>query len=755
MGDLDEAFARLDGSGAEPELVALCKRCLSRVKSERPADAVEVATAVAAFRADADERARHAEAERSRAEGQAAEQRKRRKVQAALGMTFTALVVLVGAFAWWRDHVLSEQRRVEAERSGERAAVEARARQAVDSAAATAASLREDFRFADARAILDQAGRLIPDEGLDDLRRHLASVQDDLALVEELDRIRMSRMQRDIHKATRELPQAYRSAFTPRFGDPSAADFHGLARIAASPVKQHIIVALDDWALWDNTPIARPRLLAITRQLDPGEWSERIRNPALYLNEPALAELSVHPDIDRIPNHLLIVLYQMLHEPLPGTEKALVAAATRHRDDFWLQLEAGYYFSQKKPNPALAAGFFRAALALRPDRGFPMGNLAWASNHLGDRTSPLVLWEEMVRLEPDVAAVHGGRAGVLLAAGETDQALASLRRALQLDPKNLRNRAQCVELLKALRPNSELLDYFREAAGQLPDDAPYQIELGAWLLGHEQTDLAVECYGRALKADPRNKLAHHGLGLALRSKRDPDAAIESFRKVLEIDPWFANARYELAAAYQSKGDRHAALTGFLRLLAFEPQSERALGGMADALRLVGDWEGAAEYVRALIHHHPTSAIAHFKLGLVLGHQGDVPVAIASYREAVRLNPGYALARNNLAWLMATHPDELFRNGAEAVELASRAVNLSPATWGYHDTLAAAYAEAGDFEKAVATQRKVVEGVKAAPKPDPALVAEIEARLKLYESGKPYREPQPTPAAPMPRAAGAR
>jgi tetratricopeptide (TPR) repeat protein/tRNA A-37 threonylcarbamoyl transferase component Bud32 len=755
MGDLDEAFARLDGSGAEPELVALCKRCLSRVKSERPADAVEVATAVAALRSAADERARHAEAERSRAEGQAAEQRKRRKVQAALGMSFTALVVLGGAFAWWRDHVLSEQRRVEAERSGERAAVEARARQAVESAIATSASLREDFRFADARAVLDQAGRLIPGQGLDDLRQQLASAQDDLALVEDLDRIRLSRIQRDIRKATGELPQAYRNAFTPRFGDPSAADFHGLDRIAASPVKQHIIVALDDWALWDDSPGVRPRLLAITRQLDPGEWSERLRNPAIRFDEPALSKLSVHPDIDRIPNHLLIVLFQMLHKPVVGTERALVTAATRHRDDFWLQLEAGYYFIHKTPNPTLAAGYFRAALALRPDRGYPMSLLAWASNNLGDSATAVALAEELIRLEPDSPDVHAGLAFALLKQGDANGALKSFRKALQLDPKNHLNRTQYVEILKATRRTDELHDYFREAAGQLPDDARYQTELGTWLLGHGQTDLAIECYRRAVKADPRYKLGHFDLGLALMAKRDPDAAIESFRKALEIDPWYSNARHALATAYLSKGDRHAALTSYLRLLAFEPQSERALGGMVEALRLCGDWEGAAEYAGALVHHHPQRATSHFKLGQVLGHQGDIAGAIASYCEAVRLNPKYALALNNLAWLLATHPDELFRNGAEAVELASRAVQLSPATWGWHDTLAAASAEVGDFEKAVATQRKVVEGVKTAPKPDPATVAAVEARLRLYEAWKPYREPQPTPAAPMPRAAGSR
>jgi tetratricopeptide (TPR) repeat protein len=71
-GKLDDCFARLDASGAEPELVALCKQCLAFEPAERPADAGAVALAVAGLRAAADERARRAELERVRVEGEQA-----------------------------------------------------------------------------------------------------------------------------------------------------------------------------------------------------------------------------------------------------------------------------------------------------------------------------------------------------------------------------------------------------------------------------------------------------------------------------------------------------------------------------------------------------------------------------------------------------------------------------------------------------------------------------------------------------------
>ncbi len=92
---LGEAFTRLDASGAEPELVALCKRCLSAEPADRPADGTAVATAVAALRTAADERARRAEIDRERAEITNAEQRKRQRVLLWAG-GITAVVLLAG-----------------------------------------------------------------------------------------------------------------------------------------------------------------------------------------------------------------------------------------------------------------------------------------------------------------------------------------------------------------------------------------------------------------------------------------------------------------------------------------------------------------------------------------------------------------------------------------------------------------------------------------------------------------------------------
>ena len=114
-----DAFARLDACGADPELVALCKRCLAADPEDRPRDAGEVAEAVAAHLAAAEERARQAELDRVRAEGEWAKaraQRKRRQAQIALAGALGLLILGGGAVAWWQDRQASGRRTADLKR---------------------------------------------------------------------------------------------------------------------------------------------------------------------------------------------------------------------------------------------------------------------------------------------------------------------------------------------------------------------------------------------------------------------------------------------------------------------------------------------------------------------------------------------------------------------------------------------------------------------------------------------------------------
>ena len=147
-------------------------------------------------------------------------------------------------------------------------------------------------------------------------------------------------------------------------------------------------------------------------------------------------------------------------------------------------------------------------------------------------------------------------------------------------------------------------------------------------------------------------------------------------------------------------------------------------------------EAIAQYQKTL-ELMPDCVEAHYNLGLTLGQQGSALDAAAHWREAARLQPGNIVILNSLARLLAIHPDQAVRNGAEALTLAQRAVELSgdrdPAIL---DTLAAAYAETGRFSAAVATARRALS--LASAQGNAPLANALRSHIKLYQAGAPLR-----------------
>jgi Flp pilus assembly protein TadD len=135
---------------------------------------------------------------------------------------------------------------------------------------------------------------------------------------------------------------------------------------------------------------------------------------------------------------------------------------------------------------------------------------------------------------------------------------------------------------------------------------------------------------------------------------------------------------------------------------------------------------------------PQNPDVQYDFGLFLRQHGNISAAIDHFRAALATRPDFPEALNNLAWLLATEADPKLRSGPEAVRLAQRACELtqqrepSPVT-----TLSAAYAEAGQFPKAIATVQKARDLAVAAGQTN--MVKQDEALLILYQSGNPYRE----------------
>ncbi|CAN5744029.1 hypothetical protein BH11VER1_BH11VER1_40720 [soil metagenome] len=152
----------------------------------------------------------------------------------------------------------------------------------------------------------------------------------------------------------------------------------------------------------------------------------------------------------------------------------------------------------------------------------------------------------------------------------------------------------------------------------------------------------------------------------------------------------------------------------------------------------GDYVLAVDRFTDAIRVNPQDWAANFYRGLAYDHLGEYNKAILDYGEAILIDPQKAEPFNEIAWLLATCPKAELRDGKKALEYAGKAMEITggidPATI---DTLAAAFAESGNFEKAIQSQKQYL----AMPKLSEKHMTEARERLALYEAHKPYHAPE--------------
>jgi tetratricopeptide (TPR) repeat protein len=214
-------------------------------------------------------------------------------------------------------------------------------------------------------------------------------------------------------------------------------------------------------------------------------------------------------------------------------------------------------------------------------------------------------------------------------------------------------------------------------------------------------DRALADYSEAIHLDPNNAHAFYNRAGVWEAKREYDKALADYGEAIRLDPTFASAFFNRGTLWGRRRDH-----------------DKALADYDEAIRL------DSKKTLAFIARGNTR---------VLKRQYDK--ALADYDEATRLDPKHAIPFNNRAWIWATCPDAMCRDGKRARESATRACELTRWQDAYSvGTLAAAHAEEGDFAKAVEYQRKANELFT-----DPDERAKGDHRLALYQSGKPCRD----------------
>jgi protein O-mannosyl-transferase len=251
-------------------------------------------------------------------------------------------------------------------------------------------------------------------------------------------------------------------------------------------------------------------------------------------------------------------------------------------------------------------------------------------------------------------------------------------------------------------------------------------------------------WAKVVQVAPHNYRAHNGVGEAYGKKGDHVRERRHYEQAIAIKPDFERAYLNMGVLLARQGDVRGAAQCYRRALELKPNYVVALVNYGNLLCRQQKWNEAEIYYRQALQIQPRNANALLNLATALRHAGKLREAGTAYRETLETHPHMIDAKIGLAWILATAPDSGVRDGQQAMRLAEEAHRQTGGLdYRVFDVSAAAYADLGRYEDACRAAAQGVEFAKAAGL-DHGL-AEMESRLKGYQSRKPYRDEPTAPA----------
>lgn len=266
------------------------------------------------------------------------------------------------------------------------------------------------------------------------------------------------------------------------------------------------------------------------------------------------------------------------------------------------------------------------------------------------------------------------------------------------------------------------------------EDAAALVEKGEDRKANELDAMALADFEESLQHDGKKWKSLHNRGVSLGLHGKYDQALKDFDQVVELKPDFASAWYNRAEVRATIGRYEEAVADYTKGLELTPGDLGMLIGRGTARYRLKKYEESLADFQAVLQSDATNAAALSGRADAHAAVGNWEQAAEEYRLAVEKNENLGRAYRGAAWLMATCPDEKYRNEELALESAKRAIQLDgDGDWLYLDVLAAAQANAKHFDEARETLAKAIQIA-------PDKIAEpLRQRLNLYVSGKPYRE----------------
>lgn len=350
------------------------------------------------------------------------------------------------------------------------------------------------------------------------------------------------------------------------------------------------------------------------------------------------------------------------------------------------------------------------------------------------------------KLEPNAIAPLLGSADVAVRQGKTSEALKLVEKAQQLAPDAPEVRIAAGRLAYGLGKKSEAEEHFKRAAAANANIAAPLLDLGEFYLAERRPADAVSVFTKAAALKSAHPGASFGLGRALVATGDAKAAMGAFEQSAKLAPTNPLPLMAMAELYLKASNPKQAIVLLDKALVLDPQLKSARLARADALATQGSKDLARSEYLAMLETAKGSdaALLHAKLAALKQAARDTDGAITALKQAIKADPKFHPAYNDLAWLAAEHKRDL-DNG---LAWAKTATELAPTSANYLDTLGYVLLARGEKEAAVSAFRRAI-ALSDAPEyhyhlglalqaqsQNQAALASYQAALK---TGRPFRD----------------
>ena len=353
-----------------------------------------------------------------------------------------------------------------------------------------------------------------------------------------------------------------------------------------------------------------------------------------------------------------------------------------------------------------------------------------------DTEKMLAYLRDAVALEPESGDLLSLLALCYAETHQEEKALESIDRALELDGGNLRYKKTKAMILASLDRKDEAIKLYDEADAAEGDTLVSRIERGQFLTSIGACDEAIELYTKLIEETPLAALFYLRASALLQKKEFKDA-LKDVNRAIGMNPGLSEALRLKALIYIQQERYGDAVPLLEKIRRQDPDDEGVTSQLAYVMAQNDDFTGGMAKIDLLLETHPDSLPllrGKADIYLLYGRWRD---AAGVYEKIVADHPEDSGSLNNYAWLLATCPEDGVRDGAKALDLATRAAEATRYRETYIlSTLAAAYAETGDFENA----RKYAQmGTDLAEKENDERVDEFRKELESYQHDKPWRE----------------